>query len=223
MKCSEPSSLVMRQRICDYCRARQYVGDENVPSNDGTVSIKLNFGILSCAEHKAWAERDCNAYLGRNKRLEIDDALTIVPIREFLDALRTRAGGFPVLRSSGDIDQGWELLRPTVLQPHHIEKTLAGNWCFLANAIDKERDLEKRVRINDYLRDDMAALFPAGFKDIVEAALASLEDGFYKDEVREWTELSNEPDNGRLPDIPQIKHVLHSSGVIYREFVPDAT
>jgi hypothetical protein len=75
----------MRERVCDYCRANQ-----SVPTNDASVSIMHNFGILSCKEHGHLARRDCNAYLGRIGRIRMVDAEHVPEIKRFLDILRAQ-------------------------------------------------------------------------------------------------------------------------------------
>ena len=209
LKCSEPHSLIMRMRVCDYCRAEQ------LSNNDGSVCIMPNFGVLSCKKHSAWANRDCNAYLARNGRIRMADAEAIPAIGNFIRALRTRERGFPVLRSNGDIDHGWELDERTYERPNTICK-ISGDWGIRVKTIDDARDIIKGVSIADYLRGGLSCHFPEGFINDVRDTLIALDAGFYKEDTREWEELSQEPDNGYIPDIPEIKEVVGPSGLVCR-------
>lgn len=213
MKCSEPRSLIMRQQACDYCR-------ESPEEGGPFIGIQHAFGILCCNQHVPLAQRDCKAWRARNNRVGFWDAMKDPRVNAFFVALDTR---FPVLRSSGDIDHGWKVLLPESCSPHDIGKKRNDEWMFTVEACDPSRDLQKAVAFEDYLRDDLASHFPEGIKELAQAAIDALDAGIYAEELQEWTELSNDPDSGLLPDVPQIKQVLHSSGVIYREFVPDAT
>jgi hypothetical protein len=171
-----------------------------------------NIGIMTCKEHVAWAKRDCNAFMGRRGRIRIEDADAIPAINIFLTALKEREGGFPVLRKSGDIDHGWELAGPTFDRPNHICKIDKPEWYIPVQTIDESRDMTKQVGIHEFMRDDIKCHFPEGFEELVKNAIAALEAGFYKDEMREWEALSLEPDNGMEPDIPHIKNVVDSAG-----------
>ena len=221
MRCSEPSSLVMRFRVCDYCRKPEYDSDAN-DAKCGTVSIIYNYGILSCKEHTSWAKRDCNAYLGRIGRIQMCDAEAVPAINRFLTALRERYGGFPVLRTNGDIDHGWKIKGPTFDRADHICRMPDLKWALMVETIDTSRNILKGVNISDYLRDDIICHFPDGFKKIVEDALTAFDTvNFYQDEMREWEMLSEEPDNGHIHDIPQIQEVLDKNGNIIRMLIPD--
>jgi hypothetical protein len=215
VKCSEPHSLIMRMRVCDYCRANQYEGGEQVPSNDGSVYIMLNFGVLSCKKHSDWARRDCNAYLARNGRIRMADAEAIPAVGNFIRALRSRERGFPVLRSNGDIDYGWELDERSYQRPNTIYK-ISGDWMIRVKTIDDARDIMKGVSIADYLRGGLSCHFPEGFVNDVRDTLTALDAGFYNEDTREWEKLSQEPDNGYIPDPPQIKEAIGPSGLVYR-------
>ena len=218
MKCSVPRSLVMRERVCDYCRANQ-----SVPINDASVSIMHNFGILSCNQHGAWARRDCNAYLGRIGRIRMADAELIPDIKRFLDILRVRESGFPVVRSCGDIDHGWILAGWSLDTPDHITKTSTGEWSLIVKTIDEKRNLLKGIYISEYLRSDMTCHFPEVFAQTVEKALTALNSGIiYSDEMREWNELSQEPNNGYVSDAPYIQKVVDASGNTFRVLIPES-
>lgn len=222
MKCSEPRSLVMRIRVCDYCRAPQYNANEKIPSNDGSVYMALNKGILSCKEHRHLAKRDYKAYLGRNSRIDMKDAEEKPEIKRFLDVLREREEGFPVLRSNGNVDHGWKLEGWAFDIADHIYKSKDSEYILRVKTIDINRDIHKGVALNDYLRNDISCHFQEGFVDIVNDALNVLNSTeFYREEMLEWEELSCEPDNGLMPDIPQIVTEISNSGHVYRVLVPE--
>ena len=222
MKCSEPRSLILREQVCDYCRVKLYVGNESTPSNNASVCIMHTFGILCCNEHAAWAKRDCNAYLGRRGRIRMADAETVPAIKGFLDALRERKGGFPVVRTYGDIDHGWQISGWSVERPDHICKTPTGEWLLLVKTLDEKRDLVKGVYISEYLRNDITCHFPEGFAQTVGNALTALNSGnIYGEEMLEWNELSQEPDNGHIPDPAYIQKVVDASGNMFRVLIPE--
>ena len=96
--CMEPHSLVLTQNICDYC---------------SKPAIRLSFvhymfGIKYCEEHKSWAIRDCGAYMHINGMIKLNDALKDSRTGPFIHALK-ESKGFPVMRSSGILQDGWKL------------------------------------------------------------------------------------------------------------------
>ena len=213
MKCSTPRWLVMRVQVCDYCRGA-------IEEDGPAVNVRHNFGILCCNEHVPLGQRDCKAWLGINNSVNIWDAKVNPHVGRFLSMLEGYQGGFPVVRTSGVIDNGWKLMYPSYEHACDIRKTTSNSWRFMVDASLTKRNIVKEVRMEDYLRDDIAARFPDYFKEIVQAAIAALDMGIYKEEVRIWKELSEDPDAGVMPDIPQIKNVVNSSGVEFRVFVP---
>ena len=217
MKCSEPRSLILRAQVCDYCRSNLYIGNESTQSNNASVCIMHNFGILSCKEHGAWAKRDCKAYLGQRGRIQMADAERVPEIKLFLDTLRQREDGFPVVRSCGDIDHGWQISGWSVERPDHITKTPTGEWSLIVKTLDEKRDLVKGVYISEYLRNDITCHFPEGFAQTVGNALTALNSGnIYREEMLEWTDLSQDPDNGHIPDPAYIQKVVDASGNMFR-------
>lgn len=215
MMCSEPRSLIMRIQVCDYCQD-SLNGMNDDGKNNGSVNVIYSLGILSCKKHTGWAKRDCKAFLGKRGRFRMEDAENVPAINRLLSVLKEREEGFPVIRSSGDIDHGWEVSTGGINQPNHICKNGESDWMIRVITVDKARDIHKAVSLNDYLRNDMLSHFPEGFKNIVEEAIAALNAGLYNEEMREWNELSNNPDNGYLPDIEGIKQVINQSGDVGR-------
>ena len=93
--CLEPQSLVMTRSECFYC-----FGEEG----SACYTISYNFGIKSCDLHYAASVRDCKAYIHRKRIIPLLIASKNIQLKPFFDIL---ADGFPVLRSSGAIDDGW--------------------------------------------------------------------------------------------------------------------
>ncbi len=199
MKVSLPRSLVMRHQCCDYCRT----------VNVNHITIKHLFGIMACDEHKPLAKRDIKAWLGRHGMVKLKDAQKNPELEKFLNVLDGfKESGFQVIRSNGDLDNGWVLHSHRVWDPFFFSKH-EDRWTFPAETLDGK--LVKGVELQDYLRDDLAAHFPEGFKKIVQGAIDSLNAGLYNEEVRMWDELAREPNDGHVPDHPMIR--LYEDGV----------
>jgi len=99
VNCIEPHSLCMRRNICEYCsqtEVRHY-------------TVEHMIGIIACADHKAWAKRDCNAYMHKNKYVKFKDAKD-AGLAEFLDELKEKEGEFLIQRSNGEKETGWKVL-----------------------------------------------------------------------------------------------------------------
>jgi hypothetical protein len=198
----------MRSQCCDYCRA--------IPVN--YITIQHLFGIMACDEHKPLAKRDNKAWLGRRGMVKLKDAQKNPELEKFLNVLDSfKESGFHVLRSDGALHKGWILKRHHEWDPFFFVKR-KGSWLFPAETLDRGEDLTKGVELQHYLRDDLAAHFPEGFKEIVQGAIDALNAGFYNEEVRMCDELAHEPNHGHVPDIPMIR--VLPNGV--RVFDPDA-
>ena len=73
-----PQSLVLRRCECFYCGAE----------DEGAVLIEYLYGMKVCKIHRPNAERDCRAYLYREKLVRVEDALKIPAVKSFIDILK---------------------------------------------------------------------------------------------------------------------------------------
>ena len=109
-----PHSLTMTFRTCDYC------GQEETR----VYAVHHNIGIKSCDEHYKLAKRDCNAYLHSTKRVRLLEKNS--DINKFRCKMQ---GTFSVKRSSGILEDGWQLREEGFVDPLYIAK-VDGDWTF---------------------------------------------------------------------------------------------
>jgi hypothetical protein len=109
-----PHSLSMTFHTCDYC------GQEETR----VYAVHHNIGIKSCDEHYKLAKRDCNAYLHSTNRVRLLEKNS--DINKFRFKMQ---GTFSVKRSSGILEDGWQLREEGFIDPLYIAK-VDGDWTF---------------------------------------------------------------------------------------------
>lgn len=176
--CLEPQSLVLMPTICFYCAAQ----DEKL------VEVFPNFGILSCLIHYSHAIRDCNAYKHRSKIVAITDALTKPNLSVFMGQLEV---GFPVLRSSGDIDPGWVVNTKTSCGVGEYISYSVERGCWLLPVLKPTDGSSKHININDLLSE-----LPELKMELVKF-IEELEKGVYLEDSLSYDNLvdKNKPTN----------------------------
>jgi hypothetical protein len=185
----------MTANTCFYC---------GKPSTKVALIERL-YGLKCCDDHIAAGQRDCNAQLHEDKIIRLDDALNHEIIGRFLKILMSLKSGFPILRSSGEIQNGWTVhelgWEGTFLRwyegdwrLHVLWKSPDGNFNndklkYVPIIHFKMRDIYQRIK--DQIPED--------FLSLIDQAIFCMIDGIYsKDfeaiqglEVEEYPELNN--------------------------------
>ena len=165
----EPNYLVMQPLLCAYCR---HFGDK--PS-----VVSPMFGIISCDDHKPLAQRDCNAWLHKNRRVRFRDALAHPAMKLFFDALPPT---FPTIRSSGARDEGWFLPKDGSSWDAVLCVNSAGLWSL---PIEKEDGpavglKDNRITRSSSFQSFLEVAVPGITPEMVATAVAALDAGLYK-------------------------------------------
>ena len=200
--CIDPHSLCMRPSLCDYC-------SQLVKHN---VMIEYLFGILACDEHKAWALRDCKAYMHTQGIVRVRDAKDIAGLSEFLAILEKMDGKIPVKRTSGVIDTDWSVISDWYEYPKMAR--IDGSWTIHL----KNSQFRKHVELSGFLRDDSLGAFPPGFSHVVRRALDCLEKGVYAEEYA-WQKRSSSEVTS-VTEHPLITTAVMPNGTLVRVFSP---
>lgn len=156
-----PHSLVMRRRQCEYCEMSS-TDEESV----GITMIMWMFGIYRCTEHKAVAERDCNAYCHMNGIVDMRRAKHMPVIAALLAELST----IRVLRSNGAIEEDWTLYYGSHTNPVFLTNDERRGWHIPVISPD---GLTKVVPIATIAKETVAIL----------AAIAALDAGVYAEDA----------------------------------------
>lgn len=93
----KPIRLVLVPLRCFYC------GNDNEETLREWRICHV-FGLFHCEEHTWCAERDCSQFLKTHGWIRKVDALAHPLLGPFLNAL---GATFPILRTSGEIQEGW--------------------------------------------------------------------------------------------------------------------
>ncbi len=194
--CLKPRSLVMTTMNCFYCGASDTVSFE---------TIEYLFGVKACALHKSAAIRDCKAYLHEEKIVRFEDVLDHPVIGPFLDSLKKIQ--FPVLRSSGEFQNGWILGSDNNSSIRYCD----GEWRILVTWKSPDGDTAK-----DIYKYTPISNMP--LKDMVDQVLYCLVDGVYSNEYAEVKELQAE----EHADIDGVHHLQYNEGTA-RILIPRVT
>lgn len=196
-----PRSLVMTRDTCFYCGA----GDP------GWVSIERMFGLKACDLHLAVAQRDCRAYLHPKKIVRFNDAYRHPILGQLLRLVKGTS--FPVLRSSGELQPGWQLNDDTFeMDTFILYNSLDSEWSVPVKLIDAGQVITKYTPIFNL---KMANKFPA---DLIDQAVFSLIDGVYTKEYEEVEALGGAGAATEVKD-PNMVEVFYEGRVV-RVFVP---
>jgi hypothetical protein len=196
-----PASLCMRVCACFYCGSS---------TNYQDVNIEYLYGIRTCPDHKAWAERDCRAHCHRLKTVPlawIADSPKLAPI---LEQFKNRT--ISVRRSSGDLDSGWTLGSTSRYESDYIQKC-KDVWALPLVNIDKE--VQKKVSIQDILREN-----PELNATVFEEAIVALEDGIYKAEFDAHTLAAGSGNTTELPEEPCVGMVWYQDRFVRATVCP---
>jgi len=207
-----PRSLAMTQVSCFYCNA-----------DDSRIeSIYWLFGLKACPIHTQAAIRDCNAYLHEEKMVKIEDALRHPVLSRFLISLLKLPNGFPVIRTSGEVQPGWTLDRG--FSPHN-EKFIIhhdGEWSIPAILVSPDANTAKNLmrctpiynlklpHIYEQIKNDL----PIDFLKLLDDAVFCLLEGIYVNEFEEVEQIRAYKGQEIHPNIPQAENVLYEGRVV---------
>jgi len=204
--CLDPCSLVMTPMACFYCHAL----DTKV------VLIEYNFGMKCCDEHKALAERDCRAFMYRNKQIRLTDAFKDPVVGEFF---KTLPKTFPIRRSNGEIED-W-CLRESSHFDREFLQVIDGVWSL--PVVNLDHTLYRRVAFNDFLDPILLARLPQvteNFKDLVVKTIDALGTVYKKDEELYQAAKTDVPTT--IENIPGIFNIV-MNGMQGRILIPSMT
>jgi hypothetical protein len=157
---ANPIRLVLFSPICQYCRkpASHY------------ADCYYQCAAIACKDeqHIAWADRDANHWLHILKKVRFRDYTT--------HKLFTETGllekPITVKRSSGAVDDDWNILKYSFGHDALILKDSDKGWCI--PVINYKEDIHKHIHVED-LKDSL----PDEQKGLVDEFIDSLNEGFY--------------------------------------------
>ena len=209
--CAVPVRTVMFRPICAYCGK----------SEKHYALCDVQLAVLACGdpEHQAWADRDAQAWLGRNGRVRPkhykEDPLfkdTDLLLREIV-----------VPRSSGAIDhEGWTIRKPycddAALITFYADKDV---W--VVPVRNASEDIIKHIPVSD-----LKLSLPEDKHGLVDAFELRLKAGFYRAAMRAYEEALQQQKEMEEPTeeaaAPRaednIVHRFHPEHGAYRVFVP---
>jgi hypothetical protein len=205
-RCIMPCSLVLIHNECFYCHSR-----DTITSHQSLY----NFGILACPEHKSCAIRDSKAYLHTKKVALIRDLMHHPEMIAFVEAL---GDNIQVLRTSGVVDEGWEVQK--LLSDELPRAMKIGDQWTISMAKNEESfvdSITKNVRLSAFLDPKLKYATMEKFPDIVDKLIALLEKGIYVDHFNAQA--------GMVPVkfVPKMSYafVIAEDGRLGRVFVPE--
>jgi hypothetical protein len=189
--CLSPRTIVMSRDECFYC----YGECKHLEL------VSYLYGLKSCDLHHAAAKRDCNAWLQKENCVRLTDARKHPIVGKFLDLLDTP---FSVQRSSGVLEEGWQL-QPGWARDPALIRVVEGDWTVHCVLYDGGEQITKYERIENFL----------GLGEIVLQSLAVLEAGFYMADYTAHMEFF-QPGNDVVEDDEFIKTVECEDGSLVR-------
>ena len=204
---ANPIRLVLFSPICQYCRkpASHY------------ADCYYQCASIACnnQEHIAWADRDANHWLHILKKVRFCDYTK--------HKLFTETGllekPITVKRSSGAIDDDWNIMKASLGEDAQVQKDSAKGWCL--PVINYKEEIHKHIYVED-LKDSL----PDEQKGLVDEFIDSLNAGFYlKDAEAHDLASANaeaEEDSSPLPIGYRIEEVFHPEYGVGRVLSYDA-
>jgi hypothetical protein len=197
-----PQSLVLRQCECFYCGA----------DDTGAVLIEYLFGMKVCETHRANAERDCRAYLHREKLVRVKDAFMIPALKSFLDILIAHPF-ITVQRTSGDIEDDWCFREGNFYEPAFFSQSLEGQWCVPTYC--KRIKQNKNVPIINFLLPEINGKMnlPANWQAVIEDAIDTLVNGVYKADAEAYDYARNYDESEKIAETSGVATVIYEGRV----------
>ena len=161
---ANPIRLVLFSPICLYCRkpASHY------------ADCYYQCASIACdnEEHRAWADRDANHWL---------HILNKVRFRDYTKhKLFTETGllekPIAVKRSSGAVDDDWNIMKASLGEDAQVQKDSAKGWCLpvMKKGPTHSEDIQKHILV-----EDLKNSLPDEQKGLVDEFIDSLNAGFY--------------------------------------------
>jgi hypothetical protein len=174
----------MTRNACFYC------GQDS----RSIVAVGDSCGIKTCDQHKGWATRDCNAWLTKQGLVRLSDCRKHPEIRPLMDEL---AAGFSVLRTSGLMDEGWNLQIVTTFHYVPLLRLIEGEWHIPCCKYEND----KLVPLRNFNTTDT-------MKNCVSRAVTALNAGIYTADYMDHMEyFQNGPD--KIEETPGVTTVLY--------------
>ena len=194
--CLIPHSFVMTRSECDYCSAKEH----------SYVMIEYLFGLKSCNEHINNANRDCRAFMHREGYVKLTDAYAHESIGPFLKELEN---GFPVIRTSGIVEQGWKLRKEKL-------KMFNSRWHIPAYT-EEPVECTKYVAIEKFLDTRIRELLPIN-ESSIRRAIEALDAGIYMKEAMEFEQCVDREASMTVEEPNSIVKGVTRDGRIVRVF-----
>ena len=187
--CLFPRNLCMTTSNCFYCHSYE---------NCDETTIQYLFGIRHCGIHKVNAIRDCRAYMHTKKIVKMTDAMKNDSFNSFVNCLENLNGGFPVKRTSGEIQPGWRIYFAKYPQPNFIRFDSTFNkWTVPVCIGDEDEDtlIVKCIKFDDFLDYSiMGSVYQDlfyNFDEIVKECIAVFEHGIYRGDYEKFLKDSS--------------------------------
>ena len=139
----EPERLVMTPIVCFYCGA----------DHTKMALVHYNFGMKTCDAHYNRGLRDCNAYMHREGLVKTKHAVKHAALSRLFTYLD---GGIPIVRSNGEVQEGWVLNMQDGVETTFIVRSLTStdDWLLPMKWVSPNGyadDLVKHVDLNYFL------------------------------------------------------------------------
>jgi len=214
-----PRSLVMTPVGCFYCNSN-YARYE---------MLTWMFGLKACPDHIHAAIRDLNAYLHEQKMVRIQDAVRHPDVGKFLISLMQLPAGFPVLRTSGEIQPGWKL-NEGELHKDEFVRFYDGEWklpvIWLSPDDDINKSIVKYTPIINFklpgIYDQIKNNVPPDFLKAIDDTFTILIEGFYIEDFQEVERIRAHGGQEHYPNIPEAENVLYEGRIVQVIRVPAA-
>jgi hypothetical protein len=177
------------------------------------------FGIKCCEEHKSWAIRDCRAYMHVNKMTKLNDVIKDSKTAPFINALK-ESNGFPVVRSSGVLQDGWKLNDGS--QGWHVKDQfiyIKNDQISIPVMLDIETDIiMKHVVLSHFIKPEIMEKIGIE-KEAIDSFQSAILNGIYRTDYIEQLHIKNTSDDNCYKDPDSIVSCT-INGKQIRVFVP---
>jgi hypothetical protein len=169
------------------------------------------FGLKSCNAHINHANRDCRAFMHREGYVKLADAYAHESIGPFLKELE---GGFPVLRTSGLVQERWKLRKEKL-------KKFDSRWHISAYT-EEPVECTKYVAIEKFLDTRIRSLLSIS-ESTIRSAIEALDDGVYMKDALEFERCVDRELSIMVEESACVRRGITRDGRIVRVFeVPGA-
>jgi len=202
----EPVRLTMRKMECMYC----------FKEDTHTVLIEYLFGMKTCDEHLTNAERDCKAYMHRQKMVRISDAQEHPVLGRFLSML-DELGTFCVERSDLTIQPGWKVIQ----DDEHWDPVFIkydARWLIPTFLKEGSSRITKQTPIINFLNPAIHVA-SSELRTCIDEVLDCLNDGIYKADAEEFLKAKEQDRVGAVSEIEGVQSIFYE-GQATRVYLP---